>query len=278
MKTFSLNKIIAIFALLFLIGGGKTLARNGQPQTLPITNYSPNNSKFFADFSIDWTTQKLQVIVDVTKCNSLSEESGDSESRPDCIFDLCPQTTSDVDWNSPTPVVHVYCDGTQLKLHGLGFASDNPAQQFSLGSSYDKTNITIEIDKENGLTVNGNSTRLTATFLAALFNNSNLTFASQEGKGRMAGTYKSVKVVSKAVITNTSLPAGSIVSTVLENHTGDGTKFTRETAIDWTNQKVVAEIDISTCGTGTEDLFSIGDDATSWNAVNIHMYLNSATL
>lgn len=272
MKTFSLNKIFAIFALLFFIGGGKTLARNGQPQTLPITNYSPNNSKFFADFSIDWTTQKLQIVVDVTACNDQSEESGDSESRPDCIFDLCPQTTSDVDWNSPTPVVHVYCDGTQLKLHGLGFASDNPAQQFALGSSYDKTNITIEIDKENGLTVNGNSTRLTATFLAALFNNSNLTFASQEGKGRMAGTYKSVKVVSKAVITNTSLPAGSIVSTVLENHTGDGTKFTRETAIDWTNQKVVAEIDISTCGTGTEDLFSIGDDAISWNAVNIHMY------
>ena len=272
MKTFSLNKIIAIFALLFFIGGGKTLARNGQPQTLPITNYSPNNSKFFADFSIDWTTQKLQVVVDVTACNDQSEESGDSDSRPDCIFDLCPQTTSDVGWNSPTPVVHVYCDGTQLKLHGVGFASNNPAQQFALGSSYDKTNITIEIDKENGLTVNGNSTRLTATFLAALFNNSNLTIASQEGNGRMAGTYKSVKVVSKAVITNTSLPAGSIVSTVLENHTGDGTKFTRETAIDWTNQKVVAEIDISTCGTGTEDLFSIGDDAISWNAVNIHMY------
>lgn len=272
MKTFSLNKIFAIFALLFFIGGGKILARNGQPQTLPITNYSPNNSKFFADFSIDWTTQKLQVIVDVTKCNSLSEESGDSESRPDCIFDLCPQTTSDVDWNSPTPVVHVYCDGTQLKLHGLGFASDNPAQQFALGSSYDKTNITIEIDKENGLTVNGNSTRLTATFLAALFNNSNLTFASQEGKGRMAGTYKSVKVVSKAVITNTSLPAGSIVSTVLENHTGDGTKFTRDIAIDWTKQKVIAEIDISTCGTGTEDVFSIGDDIPTFKANNIHMY------
>lgn len=76
----------------------------------------------------------------------------------------------------------------------------------------------------------------------------------------------------KANITNTSLAEGSVVSTVLENHTGDGTKFTRETAIDWTNQKVVAEIDISTCGTGTEDLFAIGDDATSWNAVNIHMY------
>lgn len=79
----------------------------------------------------------------------------------------------------------------------------------------------------------------------------------------------------KANITNTSLVTGSIVSTVLENHTGDGTKFTRETAIDWTTQKIVAEIDISTCGTGTEDLFSIGDDAISWNAVNIHMYKTS---
>lgn len=76
----------------------------------------------------------------------------------------------------------------------------------------------------------------------------------------------------KANITNTSLAAGSIVNSLCTNHQGDGTQFIKETAIDWTNQKVVAEIDISTCGTGTEDLFSIGDDATSWNAVNIHMY------
>lgn len=216
----------------------------------------------------------MQVVVDVTNCNNQSEVSGDTELRPDCIFDLCPQTSSDVDWDTFKPVVHVYCDGTTVSLHGLGFASDDPVQKLTLGSSYDKTNITIEIDNEKGLTIDGNSTRLTATFLTALFNKSNLTIASQEGKGRMAGTYKSVKVVSKskAVITNKSWAEGSIVSTLLENHTGDGTKFTRETAIDWTTQKVFAEIDLSTCGTGTEDLFSIGDDAISWNAVNIHMY------
>lgn len=216
----------------------------------------------------------MQVVVDVTNCNNQSEVSGDTELRPDCIFDLCPQTSSDVDWDTFKPVVHVYCDGTTVSLHGLGFASDDPVQKLTLGSSYDKTNITIEIDNEKGLTIDGNSTRLTATFLTALFNKSNLTIASQEGKGRMAGTYKSVKVVSKskAVITNKSWAEGSIVSTLLENHTGDGTKFTRETAIDWTTQKVFAEINLSTCGTGTEDLFSIGDDATSWNAVNIHMY------
>lgn len=274
MKTFSLNKIIAIFALLFFIGGGKILARNGQPQTLPITNYSPNGSKFYSDFTIDWTTQKLQIIVDVTNCTT--DASG---NNPDNVFDLCPQTTSDVGWNSPTPVVHVYCTGTQLKLHGNKFTNKKDlSPTITLGSSYDKTNITIEIDNENGLTVNGNSTTLTATFLTELLNNSNLTFASQEGSGRMHGTYKSVKVVSKnkAVITNKSWDEGSIVNSLYTNYQGNGTKFEKETAIDWINQKVVAEIDISTCGTGTEDLFSIGNEVTVFDGGNnIHMYKTS---
>lgn len=179
---------------------------------------------FFADFSIDWTTQKLQVVVDVTACNDQSEESGDSYSRPDCIFDLCPQTTSNVGWNSPTPLVHVYCDGTTVSLHGLGFASDDPVQKLTLGSSYDKTNITIEIDNEKGLTIDGNSTSLTATFLTALFNKSNLTIASQEGNGRMAGTYKSVKVVSKTassgIVTSTNETMPEHVFT-MRNANGD---------------------------------------------------------
>lgn len=248
MKTFSLNKIIAIFALLFLIGGGKTLARSGDPKTLPITNYSPNNSKFFADFSIDWTRQKLQVVVDVTKCNSLSEESGDATSRPDCIFDLCPQTSSDVDWDTFKPVVHVYCDGTTVSLHGVGFASKDPVQKLTLGSSYDKTNITIEIDNEKGLTIDGNSTSLTATFLTALFNKSNLTIASQEGKGRMAGTYKSVKVVNKAVITNTTIPTGTATNLTYNGQTTwkatKNTPWEITTPIDWDTQQLIVTVDL----------------------------------
>lgn len=254
MKTFSLNKVIAIFALLFLIGGGKTLARNGQPQTLPITNYSPNGSKFYSDFTIDWTTQKLQIIVDVTNCTT--DASG---NNPDDIFDLCPQTTSDVGWNSPTPVVHVYCDGTQLKLHGFGCAIDDPRATVTLGSSYDKTNITIEIDNENGLTVDGNSTTFTATFLTALFNNSNLTFASQQGDGRMHGTYKSVKVVSKTV------PSGIITST---NETMPEHVFTMRNA---NNNYVNSNL---YCATSTSDYaqFAFYEVSGKTNAYYIYNY------
>lgn len=248
MKTFSLNKVIAIFALLFFIGGGKTLARDGQQKTLPITNYSPNNSKFFADFSIDWTKQKLQVVVDVTNCNNQSETSGDTTLRPDCIFDLCLQTSSDVDWSTFTPVVHVYCDGTTVSLHGVGFASKDPVQKLTLGSSYDKTNITIEIDNENGLTIDGNSTSLTATFLTALFNKSNLTIASQEGNGRMAGTYKSVKVVNKAVITNTTIPTGTATNLTYNGQTTwkatKNTPWEITTPIDWDTQQLIVTVDL----------------------------------
>lgn len=194
---------------------------------------------FYADFSIDWTTQKLQVIVDVTNCDSQSDVSGDSNSRPDNIFDLCPQTTSNVEWTSPTPLVHVYCDGTTVSLHGLGFASNDPNQKLTLGSSYDKTNITIEIDNENGLTIDGNSTSLTATFLTALFNKSNLTIASQEGNGRMAGTYKSVKVVSKTA------PSGIITST---NETMPEYVFTMRNANgDYVNSDLYRTLAASEC-------------------------------
>lgn len=255
MKTFSLNKIIAIFALLFFIGGGKTLARDGQSKTLPITNYSPNGSKFYSDFTIDWTTQKLQIIVDVTNCTT--DASG---NNPDDIFDLCPQTTSDVGWNSPTPVVHVYCDGTQLKLRGNKFTGKNDLKpDITLGSSYDKTHITIEIDNENGLTVNGNSTTLTATFLTELLNNSNLTFASQEGSGRMHGTYKSVKVVSKTV------PFGIITST---NETMPEHVFTMRNA---NNNYVNSNL---YCATGTSDYaqFAFYEVSGKTNAYYIYNY------
>lgn len=79
----------------------------------------------------------------------------------------------------------------------------------------------------------------------------------------------------KANITNTSLATGSIVNAFCTNYQGNGTQFIKETAIDWTNQKVVAEIDISTCGTGTEDLFSIGNKITTFHENNIHVYKKS---
>lgn len=199
----------------------------------------------------------MQIIVDVTNCTTAP--SGGNEN-PDDVFDLCPQTTSDVGWESPTPVVHVYCNGTQLKLRGNKFTDKNDLKpDITLGSSYDKTNITIEIDNENGLTVNGNSTTLTATFLTELLNNSNLTFASQEGSGRMHGTYKSVKVVSKTA------PSGIITST---NETMPEHVFTMHNA---NNNYVNSNL---YCATSTSDYaqFAFYEVGGKTNAYYIYNY------
>lgn len=199
----------------------------------------------------------MQIIVDVTNCTTAP--SGGNEN-PDDVFDLCPQTSSDVGWESPTPVVHVYCNGTQLKLRGNKFTDKNALKpDITLGSSYDKTNITIEIDNENGLTVNGNSTTLTATFLTELLNNSNLTFASQEGSGRMHGTYKSVKVVSKTA------PSGIITST---NETMPEHVFTMHNA---NNNYVNSNL---YCATSTSDYaqFAFYEVSGKTNAYYIYNY------
>lgn len=144
-------------------------------------------------------------------------------------------------------------------MHGFGCAIDDPRATVTLGSSYDKTNITIEIDNENGLTVDGNSTTFTATFLAALFNNSNLTFASQQGDGRMHGTYKSVKVVSKTV------PFGIITST---NETMPEHVFTMHNA---NNNYVNSNL---YCATGTSDYaqFAFYEVSGKTNAYYIYNY------
>ena len=145
-------------------------------------------------------------------------------------------------------------------MRGNKFTGKNDLKpDITLGSSYDKTHITIEIDNENGLTVNGNSTTLTATFLTELLNNSNLTFASQEGNGRMHGTYKSVKVVSKTV------PFGIITST---NETMPEHVFTMHNA---NNNYVNSNL---YCATGTSDYaqFAFYEVSGKTNAYYIYNY------
>ena len=78
---------------------------------------------------------------------------------------------------------------------------------------------------------------------------------------------------TNAVITNRyNFEVGTVVKSVCEGFQAVGEKFTHPVNVDWDTQKVVAEINIANCGSGTQDLFSIGDDATSWNATNIHVY------
>ena len=63
----------------------------------------------------------------------------------------------------------------------------------------------------------------------------------------------------------------SSIVTVLENHTNDGSRFSRSFKIDWDKQKVVMSIDPTPCGNDLEHIVGLGVDCTQWDAA-LHVY------
>lgn len=280
MKTFSLNKIIAIFALLFLIGGGKTLAETTATLQASSTDpslgkpefaYTINNVNVLDGPTIDygyWNVNLYSVVNSPANAASFAFYAVAGKSNTYYIYNYSAKKWVTYDLATSYNNMQGFLKLSDTKTEGCYFEITSCTKDTHSGYQMRPYASDGTIDTDRYLNYNGGNGA-----------NASITVGLWQDPGSSdAGScwiLKEADLGVKANITNTSLPEGSVVSTVLENHTGDGTKFTRETAIDWTTQKIVAEIDISTCGTGTEDLFSIGDDAISWNAVNIHMYKTS---
>lgn len=277
MKTFSLNKIIAIFALLFLIGGGKTLAETTATLQASSTDpslgrpefaYTINNVNVLNGTTIDygyWNVNLYSVVNSPANAASFAFYAVAGKSNTYYIYNYSAKKWVTYDLATSYDNTKGFLKLSDTKTEGCYFEITSCTNDTHSGYQMRPYASDGTIDEDRYLNFNGGN-GANASITVGLWQDN-----GSQDKGA-CWILKEADLGVKANITNTSLAEGSVVSTVLENHTGDGTKFTRETAIDWTNQKVVAEIDISTCGTGTEDLFSIGDDATSWNAVNIHMY------
>lgn len=277
MKTFSLNKIFAIFALLFLIGGGKTLAETTATLQASSTDpslgrpefaYTINNVNVLNGTTIDygyWNVNLYSVVNSPANAASFAFYAVAGKSNTYYIYNYSAKKWVTYDLAISYDNTKGFLKLSDTKTEGCYFEITSCTNGTHSGYQMRPYASDGTIDEDRYLNFNGGN-GANASITVGLWQDN-----GSQDKGA-CWILKEADLGVKANITNTSLAEGSVVSTVLENHTGDGTKFTRETAIDWTNQKVVAEIDISTCGTGTEDLFSIGDDATSWNAVNIHMY------
>lgn len=276
MKTFSLNKIIAIFALLFFIGGGKTLAETtvtlqasstdpslGRPEFA----YTINNVNAIdgaADYGY-WNVNLYSVINSPANAAAFAFYAVAGKSNTYYIYNYSAKKWVTYDLATSYNNMKGFLKLSDTKTEGCYFEITSCTKDTHSGYQMRPYASDGTIDTDRYLNYNGGNGA-----------NESITVGLWQDPGSSdAGScwiLKEADLGVKANITNTSLAAGSIVNSLYTNYQGNGTQFVKETAIDWTNQKVVAEIDISTCGTGTEDLFSIGNDAISWNAVNIHMY------
>lgn len=277
MKTFSLNKVIAIFALLFLIGGGKTLAETTATLQASSTDpslgrpefaYTINNVNVLNGTTIDygyWNVNLYSVVNSPANAASFAFYAVAGKSNTYYIYNYSAKKWVTYDLATSYDNTKGFLKLSDTKTEGCYFEITSCTNDTHSGYQMRPYASDGTIDEDRYLNFNGGNGA-----------NASITVGLWQDPGSSdAGScwiLKEADLGVKANITNTSLAAGSIVNSLYTNYQGNGTQFVKETAIDWTNQKVVAEIDISTCGTGTEDLFSIGNDAISWNAVNIHMY------
>lgn len=276
MKTFSLNKIIAIFALLFLIGGGKILAET--TVTLQASSTDPSLGRPEFAYTIN-NVNSIDGAADYGywNVNLYSVRNSPANAAAFAFYAVAGKSNTYYIYNYSAKKWVTYDLATSYNnMKGFLKLSDTKAEScyFEITSCTKDTHSGYQmrpyasdgtVDADRYLNYNGGN-GANASITVGLWQDSGSSDAGS------CWILKEADLGVKANITNTSLATGSIVNALCTNYQGNGTQFVKETAIDWTNQKVVAEIDISTCGTGTEDLFSIGEDAITWFANNIHMY------
>lgn len=143
--------------------------------SIPMENYQADGTGFVVSTPIDWNTQKFQAVIDATNCNSSNTEE---------IFGFGPEATV---WEKN---IHIYADkGTYKAFYQCSNGNNNTTVNIA-----DKTNITVEVSKADGLTVDGVSI-IAADKLEGLFNLTEVKFGSGENSQFSNALYKSVKLV-----------------------------------------------------------------------------------
>ena len=149
-------------------------------------NYQADGTGFKESTAIDWETQKFQAVIDASNCNAsrATEE----------LLGFGPDATV---WNDN---VHVYCksDGTYTAFYDPTENRDaeNPNNNSSF-SVEDKSNITIEISKAEGLVIDGKTIIAAERLNKGLFDLTEVTYGSGEGTDQYStALYKSIKLIN----------------------------------------------------------------------------------
>ena len=143
--------------------------------SIPMENYQADGTGFVVSTPIDWETQKFQAVIDATNCNSSNTEE---------IFGFGPEATV---WEKN---IHIYADHGSYKAY---YQCSNGNNNTTVNIA-DKTNITVEVSKADGLTVDGVSV-IAADKLEGLFDLTEVKFGSGENSQFSNALYKSVKLV-----------------------------------------------------------------------------------
>lgn len=140
-------------------------------------NYQADGTGFSFTTPIDWETQKFQAVLDVTGCSTSAVED---------IFGLGPDVSSFAN------NIHVYSE--QNSTFKAYYQCSNGNNNTTINIA-DKQNVTIEVSKADGLTVDGNVI-IPAEKLEGFFDLTEVMFGSLENSQFTNALYKSIKLIN----------------------------------------------------------------------------------
>ena len=140
-------------------------------------NYQADGTGFSFTTPIDWETQKFQAVLDVTGCSTSAVED---------IFGLGP------DVSQFSRNIHVYSEQNSSFKAYYDCSNGNNNTTVSIA---DKQNVTIEVSKAEGLTVDGNVI-IPAANLEGFFDLTEVMFGSLENRQFTNALYKSIKLIN----------------------------------------------------------------------------------
>lgn len=140
-------------------------------------NYQADGTGFSFTTPIDWETQKFQAVLDVTGCSTSAVED---------IFGLGPDVSSFAN------NIHVYSEQNSTFKAYYQCSNGNNNTSVSIA---DKQNVTIEVSKADGLTVDGNVI-IPAEKLEGFFDLTEVMFGSLENSQFTNALYKSIKLIN----------------------------------------------------------------------------------
>lgn len=244
-------------------------------------NYDPKGATFSYEMSIDWNTQKLVVVMDLSKCKGEYTDSNGNVS-PENLFSVRGATLASVDQG-----MHVWFDkkGNQKFYIQEGW-SWKGSTDLKVTTINDYKNVTIVFTKAAGISINGTAT---SNYLDILNSNNfftnysnNYKFESQQGNGRSHAIYKSVKVVPLVAESNALAynEMGKTNCQLLQSGEEKATELS--TTVDLSNQIMRVVMNLDNCKsktTGNYNLLNLSAGATngvyqSGNAGNgvVHVY------
>ena len=272
-----MKKILTILALMVA-----TVTAYGADPTYLKKDYAPSGQKFVVTTDIDWETQKIAASIDISKCSGTSENILS-------VGNVISNWSSNED-SSIKAVVHIYYTQSTRLVRVYYIETNNNRSCNDLTLDSDVNELKIEVSKEGGITVNGTNLCSGLTSSSDLWNyTSAFQIGSQEGSTRSNATYNYIVTMNASdtapvvvpsttpTITVGTVPGTTALGSNADGYDADGKTFTNDVNIDWSTQKLVASIDVSTCESSVtnENLLSVGTNIGEWTTSTggiVHLY------